>query len=378
MRSGSATCAATSTARALHLGAFGWVENVRPAIRRAARTTTRCHAALRDAAGRPVFEDAANGGYVHAPSLTQAATAAVLRNGYLSHADSAAADDVRGQPVVGAHACRAGADAGRAQRTADRRAARLSARARPARRSSRRRARRIHRRAARSVSAGVGPADARSPPGTPRRSGRGAQRRRRARPGRSHGRADLSVRHRRAARRRHAEPARRSPPKSIACATRSMRCPTCCWSESVHQAVQGNLTRTNASLQALTAPDVPPEPEIIRTPRSGRVLTFRVALALDADGDERVDRRSCRRARAPIRSSITGSRSICRRRRDSSGRCATASPMPRVQSLAGIGLEPIDVVLMSGDGSAISRASSSVISCRAFAWATPCPTRARP
>ena len=43
-------------------------------------------AALRGAAGADVFEDAANGGYVHAPSLPQAATAAVLRNGYLSHA----------------------------------------------------------------------------------------------------------------------------------------------------------------------------------------------------------------------------------------------------------------------------------------------------
>jgi hypothetical protein len=51
-----------------HLGAFGWVEDVRPAT------------------GQP-----RQGGYIHAPSLDHAATAAILRNAYLtrSAADSA-------------------------------------------------------------------------------------------------------------------------------------------------------------------------------------------------------------------------------------------------------------------------------------------------
>ena len=44
-----------------HLGAFGWVEDVGPA------------------------DDATSLGYVHAPSISQAATAAVLRSGHLSH-----------------------------------------------------------------------------------------------------------------------------------------------------------------------------------------------------------------------------------------------------------------------------------------------------
>jgi hypothetical protein len=52
-------------------------------------------------------------------------------------------------------------------------------------------------------------------------------------------------------------------------------------SESVHQAVQGNLERTKASLQALTDPEAAPDPEVIRTPRSARQLTFRVVLRLD-------------------------------------------------------------------------------------------------
>ena len=48
--------------------------------------------------------------------------------------------------------------------------------------------------------------------------------------------------------------------------------------ESVHQAVQGNLERTKASLQALTDPEAAPDPEVVRTPRSARLLTFRMAL----------------------------------------------------------------------------------------------------
>ena len=63
---------------------------------------------------------------------------------------------------------------------------------------------------------------------------------------------------------------------------RSTRWPICSSSESVHQAVHGNLARTQGAQQAMTSPAPPPEPEINRTPRTGHVLTFRVALALDA------------------------------------------------------------------------------------------------
>ena len=52
--------------------------------------------------------------------------------------------------------------------------------------------------------------------------------------------------------------------------------------ESVHQAVHGNMERTKASLQALTDPEAAPDPEVMRTPRSARLLTFRMTLALDA------------------------------------------------------------------------------------------------
>jgi hypothetical protein len=50
----------------IHLGGYGWVEDLRP------RSGLAGH----------------NAGFIHAPSLAHAATAAVLRSGYLSHSDS--------------------------------------------------------------------------------------------------------------------------------------------------------------------------------------------------------------------------------------------------------------------------------------------------
>ena len=83
----------------LHLGGYGWVENVRPAAVAAAvsgadaRAVTLLDDSRRRlipeqdwAALRPVEEPASdNGGFVHAPSMTQAAAGAVLRSGYLTH-----------------------------------------------------------------------------------------------------------------------------------------------------------------------------------------------------------------------------------------------------------------------------------------------------
>jgi hypothetical protein len=118
--------------------------------------------------------------------------------------------------------------------------------------------------------------------------------------------------------------------------------------ESVHQATQGNFARTKASLQALTDPEAPPEPEIIRTPRSGRVLTFRVALALDANDTAGWTPALSPRARAnpqlnhwlsshlPAAADIRWS--------------VTDGSAPAIfESFAALGLEPIDLVLMSGD-----------------------------
>ncbi|MEV0385939.1 hypothetical protein [Nonomuraea sp. NPDC050643] len=70
--------------RGVHLGAYGWLEDVRPRPRPLEQVSlTGDLAAL---FGPSVWHDPANGGYVHAHSPAQATTAAVLRAGYLANA----------------------------------------------------------------------------------------------------------------------------------------------------------------------------------------------------------------------------------------------------------------------------------------------------
>ena len=67
------------TPSGVHLGAYAWVENLRARFDQ--RTTP---VTLPD--GRQVVAQLDNGGYIHAPTMTHAAAAAVLRNAYLSQA----------------------------------------------------------------------------------------------------------------------------------------------------------------------------------------------------------------------------------------------------------------------------------------------------
>ena len=79
----------------MHLGAYGWLDELRPAT-----------------------DAGVNHGFVHAPSLPQAATAAVLRSGHLAHHDAeheALEIDLTRRP---------GADRARPSSTASRRASR--------------------------------------------------------------------------------------------------------------------------------------------------------------------------------------------------------------------------------------------------------------
>ena len=85
-------------ATGIHLGAFGWVEDVGPAGK-VFLDAGDLPEALRPADHHPVLEEddvaplpgvpvgAKRGGFVHAPSINHASAAAVLRNAYLSHAD---------------------------------------------------------------------------------------------------------------------------------------------------------------------------------------------------------------------------------------------------------------------------------------------------
>ena len=69
------------------IGGYGWVMNPKQAAPQAPVPP------IPDEPG-PIFESATNPGFVHTPSLTQAATAALLRSGHLSHAGNGNPDDL--------------------------------------------------------------------------------------------------------------------------------------------------------------------------------------------------------------------------------------------------------------------------------------------
>ncbi|MGH9753787.1 MAG: hypothetical protein ACREA2_13490 [Blastocatellia bacterium] len=68
-------------------GGYGWVMNLKPA---AAQTQVSPPPGVQ----APVFQSANNPGFVHTPSLTQAATVAVLRSGHLAHAGEQSTGDL--------------------------------------------------------------------------------------------------------------------------------------------------------------------------------------------------------------------------------------------------------------------------------------------
>jgi hypothetical protein len=68
-------------------GGYGWVMNLQPA-------TAQAPIAPPPGEPEPVFQSANNPGFVYAPSLTQATTAAVLRSGHLAHAGNQMPNDL--------------------------------------------------------------------------------------------------------------------------------------------------------------------------------------------------------------------------------------------------------------------------------------------
>lgn len=72
----------------IFLGAFGWLENVKPEKDKVLTPKTVPAELVPDFnldGTKEYVTDAANEGYIHTPSLNQAVTAAVLRNGFISH-----------------------------------------------------------------------------------------------------------------------------------------------------------------------------------------------------------------------------------------------------------------------------------------------------
>jgi hypothetical protein len=76
----------------IHLGAFGWLEDVRPRSRELTPVELDDELAQIFAGDTPLVSDSTNGGHMHAPSLNHAVTAAVLRSGYLAHATTSTPD----------------------------------------------------------------------------------------------------------------------------------------------------------------------------------------------------------------------------------------------------------------------------------------------
>jgi hypothetical protein len=72
--------------RGLYLGAYSWIEVLRPSAAALEEAQLPGDIAKNFVDKSPVMRDSSNGGYIHAPSLAHANTAAVLRSGYLANA----------------------------------------------------------------------------------------------------------------------------------------------------------------------------------------------------------------------------------------------------------------------------------------------------
>ena len=73
----------------VYLGGYAWVEDLRPSTARPTPVQLPDGVAGNFPGPSPILHDPRNGGFIHAPSLTQARTAAVLRAGYLANATPA-------------------------------------------------------------------------------------------------------------------------------------------------------------------------------------------------------------------------------------------------------------------------------------------------
>jgi hypothetical protein len=119
-------------------------------------------------------------------------------------------------------------------------------------------------------------------------------------------------------------------------------------SESVHQVVQGNYDRAKGVLQAVTEGDAPPDIDIVRTPRSGRGLTHRVAIQCDPAniGGWGIPLSARAAANAPLNHWLT---TVLPAPTAIQWQVTLGASAPQFVGLDTLGLEPIDVVLMCGD-----------------------------
>jgi len=74
----------------IYLGAYGWVEDLKPDDRKlkVKKLPEKLDKIFNEKGDSPLLTDNTNAGYIHAPSLNHAVTAAVLRNAYISNASN--------------------------------------------------------------------------------------------------------------------------------------------------------------------------------------------------------------------------------------------------------------------------------------------------
>jgi len=76
----------------IYLGAYSWLEDLRPSQVQLQAAQLPADINGNFAGGTPLLQDPTNGGYIHAPSMVHARTAAILRAGYLANATPANPD----------------------------------------------------------------------------------------------------------------------------------------------------------------------------------------------------------------------------------------------------------------------------------------------
>lgn len=122
-------------------------------------------------------------------------------------------------------------------------------------------------------------------------------------------------------------------------------------SEGVYQAAQGNFDRAAATLDTYSKGTFPPEPEVVRTPRSGIALTHRVGLHLEAGLTSMATPRA--KAEPALNAWL---REVLPSTGDITCRVTYFDPradgaVARDVSLQDLGLEPIDILLAVRPGS---------------------------
>jgi hypothetical protein len=330
----------------IYIGAFGWVEHLRPNIgNRQPVSPEDVPAALRKDVTGALVEYTNNGGYVHAPSLTHALSSAVLRNAYLSHADSAHPqtmavnlsssrvrtaiaylEGVRSGQELGAllgyqlerglHEGHPGVELDEFIYVLRERFPLISKKLTPV--PDGQAAEVIE---ARNVVNGYDLLDFVRGKSYP------------------YGLAGLPT----------------DPAKAHALAAEIDRLADAMdaigdvlLAESVHQVVQGNYDRAKGVLQSITEGEAPPDIDVVRTPRSGRGLTHRVALQLDpAQTSGWASPLTARAAaNAPLNHWLA---TILPAANAVQWKVTAGLQPPEFVGLDTLGLEPIDVVLMCGD-----------------------------